>query len=279
MTTTRSPSAASVELIRRWPADHVTVAAVGPEGILASAGDLDRPYRLASVTKPLVATAVWLAVEEGAVSLEDPAGPPGSTVRHLLAHASGLGPDEPFRLADPGTRRIYSNCGFEVLADHLAERTGIPVERYLRTGVFEPLGMAATTLDGSPAHGATSTAADLAAWALEMLRSRLLDTTSIEAARTNQFGDLVGVLPGFGRQTPNPWGLGVELRGQKRPHWTGTTNSPATFGHFGQSGTFVWVDPDAELALVGLGDTDFGPWAGVLWPALSDVVLNELRSF
>lgn len=276
---THDPSPATVELIRRWPAEHVSVAAVGPEGIIASAGDLDRPYRIASVTKALVATAVWLATEEGAVSLDEAAGPPGSTVRHLLAHASGLGPDEPFRLTDPGTRRIYSNCGFELLAQHLAERTGITFEKYLTSGVLEPLGMASTTLEGSPAHGARSTAADLAAWALEMLRPRLLDPATVTAARTNQFGDLAGVLPGFGRQSPNTWGLGVEVRDRKRPHWTGTTNSPATFGHFGQSGAFVWVDPDASLALVGLGDVDFGPWAGVLWPALSDVVLAELASF
>ena len=275
----QTPSVATVELIRRWPATNVSVAAVGPEGILASSGDLHRPYPLASVTKALVATAVLLAVEEGAVSLDEPAGPPDATVRHLLAHASGLGPDEPFRLADPGTRRIYSNCGFEILADHLTERTGIPIDKYLIGGICEPLGMTSTRLDGSAAHGASSTVADLAAWALEMLRPRLLDPSTVSTASRNQFGDIAGVLPGFGRQAPNPWGLGFEIRGSKSPHWTGRSNSGATFGHFGRSGTFVWIDPDASLALVGLGDTDFGPWAGVLWPALSDIVLGELGAF
>lgn len=274
-----APSTATVELVTRWPADNVAIAAVGPEGILASSGDLHRRFPVASVTKPLVASAIWLACEEGALTLDEPAGPPGSTVRHLLSHASGLGPDEPFRLADPGTRRIYSNCGFELLGDLLSERTGVTVSTYLRRGVFEQLGMGSTSLDGPASHGATSTAADLAAWAVEMLRPRLFDPATIAEARRVQFADLDGTLPGFGKHQPNPWGLGVEIRGGKSPHWTGRTNSPATFGHFGRSGTFLWVDPDRSLALIGLGDADFGPWAGVLWPALSDVVIDELGGF
>jgi CubicO group peptidase (beta-lactamase class C family) len=67
----------------------------------------------------------------------------------------------------------------------------------------------------------------------------------------------------------------VEIRGHKQPHWTGTLNSPRTFGHFGQSGSFFWVDPDAGLACAGLADRPFGPWAIEAWPVLSDAVLAE----
>jgi CubicO group peptidase (beta-lactamase class C family) len=90
------------------------------------------------------------------------------------------------------------------------------------------------------------------------------------------FPGLVGVLPGFGRQEPNDWGLGFELRDAKAPHWTGRRNSPRTFGHFGRSGSFLWVDPEAEVACACLGDRDFGGWAADAWPALSDAVLAEL---
>ena len=100
-----------------WPVDHAAAAVIGAEGVLASHGDIGRPFYLASVTKPLVARAVQVAVEEGAVELDTPAGPPGSTVRHLLAHASGLSPDSDRILAQPGTRRVYSNHGFAVLAE------------------------------------------------------------------------------------------------------------------------------------------------------------------
>ena len=81
------------------------------------------------------------------------------------------------------------------------------------------------------------------------------------------------MLPGFGAQDPNDWGLGFEIRGTKSPHWTGTHNSPRTFGHFGQSGTMLWIDPEAELGLVALSNRDFGPWAAEAWPVLADAVL------
>jgi CubicO group peptidase (beta-lactamase class C family) len=263
-------------LVGRWPADHVCVAAVGPDGILSSTGDLHHRFELASVTKPLVATAVLVAHEEGAVDLEEPCGPTGSTVRHLLAHASGLAPDDDSVLSPPGRRRIYSNRGFEVLADHVAGSTGIAMADYLREGVLAPLGMDETGLVGSPASGAVSTVADLARWVQEMLApGRVLDPTTVAEATTNQFGDLTGILPGYGQQSPNPWGLGLEIRGHKWPHWSGTRNSPATYGHFGKSGTLVWVDPVARLGLVALGDTDFGEWAVELWPLLNDAVLAE----
>ena len=104
-------------------------------------------------------------------------------------------------------------------------------------------------------------------------RVRWLRSTLAEAT-TVQFPGLNGTIPGFGHQKPNDWGLGLELRGHKSPHWTGTQSSPATFGHFGQSGTFLWVDPDAGLAAVVLTDRDFGDWARPRWPELSDAVLD-----
>ena len=41
----------------------------------------------------------------------------------------------------------------------------------------------------------------------------------------------------------------MELRDRKSPHWTGSRNSERTFGHFGRSGTFLWVDPEPGIAL------------------------------
>ena len=102
-------------------------------------------------------------------------------------------------------------------------------------------------------------------------------SASVSAATSVQFPGLVGVLPGFGRQDPNDWGLGFELRDAKAPHWTGSRNSERTFGHFGASGTFLWVDPDAELALACLTDLDFDEWAAEAWPRLADAVLSEAR--
>lgn len=263
-----------------WPVAHVAAAVVGPRGPLATVGATERPFRLASVTKPLAALACLVAVEEGTLELDAPAGPHGPdgvTVRHLLAHAGGYGFDTDV-LQPPGRTRIYSNTGFDALAHHLTERASMPAADYVTAAVFEPLALTATDLrDGSLAHGAWSTVDDLTRVAVELLRPTLVAPATLADATRVQFPGLDGVLPGFGRQAPNDWGLGFELRGHKAPHWTGTDNSPDTFGHFGGSGTCLWVDPVADHALVVLTDEAFGPWAAAAWPALSDAVLAALR--
>jgi CubicO group peptidase (beta-lactamase class C family) len=242
-------------------------------GVEETAGPDDRAFAWASVTKVLTALAVWVAVEEGTTAWDEPAGPPGATVGHLLAHASGLAPDSDAILAAPGTRRIYSNRGFEVLADHLAGRAGMSFRAYMQAGVIEPLGLKGTGLPGSPAAGGSGPLVDLMRLGLELLTPTLVSTATVAVATSVAFPGLAGVLPGFGRQDPNDWGLGVEIRDGKRPHWTGRRNSPETFGHFGRSGTFLWVDPVAGLVVGFLGDRPFGPWATSAWPALSDAVV------
>lgn len=268
----------ALEALTGWPVPTSAAAVVGPDGVLASHGDVDRRFALASVTKPLVARAVHVAIEEGAVDLDTPAGPPGSTVRHLLAHTSGLAMRSGDVIAAPGTRRVYSNEGFAVLARTVADESGIEFDEYLTEAVFGPLGMSATVLRGgadAAGYGVEATVADLARFAGELLRPALVSAELHAEATTVQFPGLDGVLPGFGTQRPNDWGLGFEIRDGKSPHWTGSANAPATYGHFGQSGTFLWIDPAVDLGLVVLTDRDFGEWTYPLWPALSDEVLRE----
>lgn len=268
----------ALDAIADWPVDHVAAAVVGPDGVIAAHGDQQRRFALASVTKPLAARAAHVAVEEGAVELDTPAGPPGATVRHLLAHTAGYSMRSDEVMAEPGTRRVYSNHGFSVLAQTLEAATEIEFARYLTEAVCEPLGMADTTLDGgaeAAGYGITSTVADLVVFAGDLLTPRTVSEQLHREATSVQFPGLDGVLPGFGVQRPNDWGLGFEIRGGKSPHWTGSANSADTYGHFGQTGTFLWVDPAAALALVVLGDRDFGDWAHEPWPALSDAVLRE----
>ncbi|OBI15006.1 serine hydrolase [Mycobacterium sp. E2327] len=268
----------ALDALDDWPVANAAAAVVGPAGVLASHGDTARVFELASVTKPLVARAAQIAIEEGVVELDTPAGPPGATVRHLLAHASGLAMHNDRVLAKPGTRRMYSNQGFTVLARTLEAESGIEFGRYLSEAVCEPLGMATTRLNGGAAaagFGATSTVADLAAFARELLRPAVVSPQLHAEATTVQFPGLDGVLPGYGVQRPNDWGLGFEIRDGKSPHWTGSRNSARTYGHFGQSGGFIWVDPEADLALVVLTDRDFGEWALEPWPAISDAVIID----
>jgi CubicO group peptidase (beta-lactamase class C family) len=260
--------------IEQWPVDHASAGVVSAGGEVVTHGPADRVFQLASVTKLLTAAAVLVAAEEESISLDEPAGPEGATVRHLLAHASGLGPEANDPVRPAGTRRIYSNAGYEALGDLVAARTGIGFGDYLREAITAPLGMAGTDVEGSPAHGGSSTVDDLLALASELLTpGRLLAGETVAEATTAFLPDLAGVLPGYGRQDPNPWGLGPEIRGVKSPHWTPAGCSPGTFGHFGQSGTMLWIDPDAGLALVALADRPFGPWAADAWPTLGTAVL------
>jgi CubicO group peptidase (beta-lactamase class C family) len=268
----------ALDAIADWPVPNAAAAVVGPPGALAEFGDQSREFALASVTKPLVARAAHIAVEEGVLDFDTAAGPPGSTVRHLLAHASGLPMRSDERINEPGKRRVYSNYGFQVLAEAVQDKSGIEFGRYLHDAVFEPLSMADTRLDGNAeaaGFGAMSTVADLVRFAGDLLRPVIVAAETHTEATTVQFPGLDGVLPGFGVQRPNDWGLGFEIRDGKSPHWTGSKNSKGTYGHFGQTGTFLWVDPAADLALVALTDRVFGDWAKSRWPELSDTVLAE----
>lgn len=269
----------ALEAIDDWPVEAAAAAVIGPDGVRASHGDTERVFVLASVTKPLVARAVQVAVEEGVVDLGTAAGPPGATIRHLLAHASGLALQNDHVLAAPGARRIYSNYGFTVLAESVERESGIEFGRYLAEAVCQPLGMASTRLEGGAAaagFGVMSTVADLAKFAGDLLRPATVSAQLHAEATTVQFPGLDGVLPGYGVQRPNDWGLGFEIRNGKSPHWTGARNSPRTYGHFGQAGGFIWADPERELALVALTNRDFGEWALQPWPALSDAVIAEI---
>jgi CubicO group peptidase (beta-lactamase class C family) len=173
-----------------------------------------------------------------------------------------------------------------LLGQLITDRTGIEFPEYLRQGVLEPLEMTGTLLDAEgegraqAEAGGTGAAAglsgplrDLLSLGRELASPTLISRDTARAMVSVQFAGLAGVLPGFQRFDPCDWGLGVEIRDGKRPHWTGTTNSVSTFGHFGRSGSFLWVDPEAGMICGGLSDRPFGLWAVRSWPILADAVL------
>jgi CubicO group peptidase (beta-lactamase class C family) len=272
-----SAAVKALEQVDGWPAENIATGVVSEGEVVATRGPRDREFRWASVTKPATALAVLVAAEEGTVDLDEPAGPPGSTVRHLLAHASGLPFDGREPIGRPGARRIYSNAGFDMLAELVAERADMPFDEYLRRAVLEPLGMAAE-LRGSAGSELFGSLDDLLRLARELQQPTLIAPETLAEATSVQFPGLAGVIPDLGRFDPNDWGLGFELKDEKPGHWSGSKPSPRTFGHFGGSGTFLWVDPEGELALGVLTDLDFGDWAKEAWPRLSDAVSAEAAS-
>lgn len=261
-----------------WPVGWASIGVTDAHSTLGAGPDPDEPFRIASISKTMVGLAALVAIEEESIGLDEPAGPEGSTVRHLLAHASGLGFDNDRQVSPVGRRRVYSNVGIERFCEHLAAQTGMAFESYLREAVFQPLGMTSTELRGSPAHGVHSTISDLLAYARELLAPTLVTDATLDMATRPHFPELAGMLPGLTSFDPNPFGLTFEIKADKDPHWTAPSNAPSTFGHFGGSGSFLWVDPVAELAAVSIADQDFGPWSLEVWPAANERILETYSS-
>jgi CubicO group peptidase (beta-lactamase class C family) len=269
-----------------WPVNRGGVALVraGGEVERAFAGGAagDEAFPVASVTKLLTALTALAAVQAGHIDLDQPVpeGGDGVTVRHLLAHAAGLRREDGAARRPPERRRIYSNVGFRVLGDAVADAVGATFEGYLASAVLGPLAMAATRLTErswvrpDPAAGAVTTLDDLVRLARCLLDrgDRVLGPELFAEAVGVQFPGLAGLVPGVGRFDPCDWGLGFELHDAKRPHWMGDRRSPAAFGHFGATGCFLWVDPDAGLAVAAVTDRPFddGRWGMATWPAWSD---------
>ena len=246
---------------------------LGPEGERERRGDVERLHPWRSVTKSLTGLGAALAVQEGRVSLDDEAGPPGATLRHLLAHASGYFYESDATLQGPGLRRHYSNYGIDEAARHVEAALGRDFGDWVQERIADPLGMTDLVWEGSASVGASGSLLDLALLAAELQRPTLLGPALHAELVGAQFPELVGIMPGFGKQHPNPFGLGIEVRGTKSPHWTGAGNSEETFGHFGMRGTAFWVDPAAGLALVVGTSHDFCDAHREVMPRLADAVL------
>jgi CubicO group peptidase (beta-lactamase class C family) len=268
----------ALDLTAEWPVPHVSTAVLRCGVVVATTGDIDRVQRLASISKPMATWAILVAAEEGVVSLEQPVGQPGCTLRHLLAHAGGYPFEGEEPIGAPASTRIYSNSGFSLAARAVEEATDMTFSDYLHEAVFAPLAMTSSVLRGSAAAGVRSNLVDTCRFVTEVMRPSLIHSSTAADAKRTHYPALAGIVPGVGRYAQCPWGLGFEVRGAKQPHWTGTTNSPRTIGHFGGSGTMFWIDPDVDLALVALADRDFDEWADIalrVWPQLSDAVIAE----
>ena len=248
-------------------------------GVLARHGETGHEFALASLTKPVVSTAILVAVEEGVVTLDDAVDDRGATLRHLLAHAAGYPFDGRSPVAAPGTRRIYSNTGIELAAGLVEAASGMSFATYFHEAVIAPLGLG-VELRGSPAHGAHGSVDGFVA-----VRRRAVapgtarhDDGHRHAHRAVPRRSTASSLPSAASARArggSAWRSRAPSTRTGRPH----ACSPATFGHFGGAGTFCWVDPAADLALVAFTDRSFIEWrdeAMRLWPALGDAVLGAI---
>lgn len=278
-----------------WPVDSVAAAALRPDGTVVGHGDAAAVFPLASVSKLITAYTVLCAVAEGCFDLDDTVadvavttgrdvdGPQDATVRELLSHASGVGFHGRTRERDARTRRIYSSAGFEILADLVTgavDEVDLDFAGYVHAAVTEPLGIPGDQLivEGSAGHGFRGSVDALTRLAREFLSPTLLPAELWDEALTPQFPDLDGVVPGYGRQRPCPWGLGFELHDHKSPHWLPSTMPEDVAGHFGQSGTFLWFHRGTGTAAVVLTDRDFGDWAKQRWYGFNSRLWDALTA-
>lgn len=279
----------------------------------------DALFLIASPTKPVAVIAVMLLVERGQLSLEDKVatyiprfaqmGKQDVQVRHLMTHTSGL-PDmlpsnDQLRAAHkplaafvdetcklpllfpPGTKVNYQSMGIALLAEIVHQVTGSTVVDVLKKEIFDPLGMADTSLGwvpakkeriaavrispeqrktdwnwntpywlgfGAPWGGLIAPPADFARLCLMMLgggalgTTRILSPATVRAMTVNQLAVMPQV-PEEDRRC-RPWGLGWRL------NWPGNVSSfgdllgPRAYGHWGATGTVVWMDPDTEAFAV-----------------------------
>lgn len=243
--------------------------------LLASAGvdDVVRPW--ASVTKMAVAWAVARAVDRGEASLDHPLGPTGSTLAHVLAHASGLGLESNDPTIAVGVRRVYSNVGPE-LAARLIAGDRDPAQ-WLHDELFGPLTMTSTSLEGRVAAGVRGSLRDLVRLGVSWWRADVVDAATRDRFVSPFLVNLRGVVPGFGGFDPCEWGLGPEIHGAKH-HWMGQRFSARSFGHFGQSGALILIEPESGLVLAATAGEPFGPWAQHRWPTWMDELYDRYAS-
>lgn len=301
----------------------------------------DAVFLVASITKPMVASAALLLVERGELALGDRvheyipefagSGRYPVAVRHLLTHTSGL-PDmlednESLRAANsplaafvagtcdvvpdftPGSGVRYQSMGFAMLGEIVARITGLPCAEFLRREFFEPLQMNDTSLGappswfdgdepvvdriaeirlparqsaesnwhwnsrywrslGAPWGGLLTTPGDLSRFARMMLNGgeldgvRVLGPATVRAATRNQLETMRDV-PEVDRRCRG-WGLGWRLNWPDHSANFGDLLGPRTFGHWGATGTVLWMDPDRDLFAVVLTTQPQEPHGRVL---------------
>lgn len=142
-------------------------------------------FHIGSITKQFTAFAIHKLAAQGTLSIDQPvsdffpeleASKGVVTIRHLLDHTGGLREvntlvqmlglseasaitgDQTLALIlrqkgtnfEPGTREEYSNTGYQMLAHIVAKASGVPFAEYLKTEVFDPLGMDQTFVRTDP---------------------------------------------------------------------------------------------------------------------------------
>jgi len=229
---------------------------------------------MASVTKLLTGLALLVALEEGTVDLDEPAGPPGATLATCSAHAPDCGRREQ-PITEPGRRRIYSTRESSSAARMLEERAEMPFADYFRGrgGPATRPRRPARRLARARLSGGRSTTSRARR---ELLRPTLVAAETLSGATTVQFPGLTGVLarlrPAWSRTT----GARLELRDAKSAALgPGHAQLPDAPSATSARRHVPLVDPTREPRRRPHRPA-VGDWAKEAWPSFSDAVLADL---
>lgn len=288
----------------------------------------DSLFRMASNTKPTIATAILMLAEEGKLDLSDPVRkhlPSWDNyrsgwiqIRHLLSHTSGLrissiflepmAPNTTLLLEAakfgeigaeeiPGTTYSYNNPGFNTLGALVEKASGMPLDEFLKTRLYDPLGMADSLNHESRAdHSRMSVVWKErqgggweAAWKpgdppdYPIVRaSGGMISTAGDYARFFQMwlngGELDGKRLLSGSSVEAAWTDAPNTQqvsgGASRGYGFGFTHSAdGGWGHGGSDGTFGVIYPDEEMIVLLFGQTR-SPSLG----RLNEQVLEVIRS-
>ena len=338
-----------------FPGAVVAVGRHGRLALLAAAGhygvedkhpvEPGTLYDLASLTKVIgLTTACMLLVDQGKLELDAPVQryvpafrgryKERVTIRHLLTHSSGLPAWRPLYRetetraaalalvdttpldAPPGERFVYSDLGAMVLMQVVDTLAGEPLDRFLESNVFGPLGMTATRfvpppswrdkiaptehdttfrrrllrgevhdanaarLEGVSGHaGLFSNALDLSRFAAMLLSGGAWDDLQLVRSETvAEFTERQNMPPGSSRA------LGWDTPSEPRDAGSsaGTKLSPGSFGHTGFTGTSIWMDPDRDLFIILLTNRVNMPTATTtirrVRPRVADLVIDALTA-
>ena len=215
-----------------------------------------------------------------------------------------------------GSKVEYSNVGYGLLGLIIEAVSGQDFATFMRERLFRPAGMAsaylappeeiaprivhvAGTLDpGSPyerfnsvhARRQTHPAGQVLGSPLDVAQFfqvfldcgragtlHLASPATVQLMTTSQTDGLRGGIEGFMTWDDCTWGLGFDLRGVKRPHFSGEYSSPRTFGHTGVAGTFAWADPATDLVCVMLANRMlYNRWNTSRWSRFSTAVASTV---
>jgi CubicO group peptidase (beta-lactamase class C family) len=214
----------------------------------------------------------------------------------------------------PLTKVQYSNPAYALLGIVVERRTARPFREVLAQLVLDPLGIEAYLGDEpprptlrladvrAPGSGTEREWFNTPAWrslglpwaglvtsvdgALGLVqafchgpRGLLGPALRAEAIRNQAIDPASGQTLSGGQVVPLiwpkcPWGLGPELRNDKRPHWAAAEASPDSFGHAGASGCLAWADPEVGVAWAIVGTrTAHNGWLVRHGPAIGAAIL------